>query len=230
MAHVKKNNGNDVRTAFDIRKTSEAAFLFIKEEGTKGLSFMKLLKLLYLADRQVFFDSAKTITGDIAISMEHGPVLSETYNCIKHANPKIKRHQLKKNLTPFDVENYSYWSSRFKIDDLYCFATSEIPILSLSPYEINVIRSVSNYFKGYTQFEMVDWCHDKNNLPEWDYHSPESSENKIINLTKYHSMNVGKDSLEKLQSIMIEEHSYNSPLPGEISLEELHELLVQQGY
>jgi len=44
---------------------------------------MRLLKLLYIADRESLAETGKTITGDQPCAMERGPVLCETYDLIR---------------------------------------------------------------------------------------------------------------------------------------------------
>ncbi len=46
------------------------------------MSYMKLLKLLYLAARGALLAHGRPITYDRYVSMDHGPVLSQTYNLI----------------------------------------------------------------------------------------------------------------------------------------------------
>jgi len=64
-----------VRFPFNERKAAQAAaYLLVKHGGQ--LNYMKLIKLLYLADRQALLDCGKPITGDRMVSMPKGPVLS----------------------------------------------------------------------------------------------------------------------------------------------------------
>src|SRR5579871_3129735 len=53
---------------------------------------MQLLKLLYLADRESIRRAGHPITGDRFAAMKWGPVLSQTYNCIKDEHPD-HRHE-----------------------------------------------------------------------------------------------------------------------------------------
>ncbi len=46
------------------------------------MSYMKLIKLLYLADREALARWGRPITTDSYVSMKHGPVLSEVLNLI----------------------------------------------------------------------------------------------------------------------------------------------------
>jgi uncharacterized phage-associated protein len=44
---------------------------------------MRLIKLLYIADRELLAESGRTLTGDRAVAMKNGPVLSRVYDLIK---------------------------------------------------------------------------------------------------------------------------------------------------
>jgi uncharacterized phage-associated protein len=67
---------------FDSEKTLQAARLLLdKHEGC--MSFLRLLKLLYIADRELLTETGRTLTGDKAVAMKHGPVLSTLYDVLK---------------------------------------------------------------------------------------------------------------------------------------------------
>ena len=67
---------------FSLGKTIEAAAVILKEHGGR-VTRLRLLKLLYIADRRRLAESGRTITGDHPYAMEHGPVLDDTYGLIK---------------------------------------------------------------------------------------------------------------------------------------------------
>jgi uncharacterized phage-associated protein len=46
---------------------------------------LKLLKLMYLADRKSLLETGVPITGDSISALDKGPVLSQTYNRLKPA-------------------------------------------------------------------------------------------------------------------------------------------------
>jgi uncharacterized phage-associated protein len=60
----------------------QASVVLLKEHAGR-MSRMRLLKLLYIADREVLSETLRPITGDHAVAMDHGPVLSHTYDLIK---------------------------------------------------------------------------------------------------------------------------------------------------
>lgn len=45
----------------------------------------RILKLLYIADRELIAHHRRPITGDRPVAMDHGPVLSHTYDLMKGA-------------------------------------------------------------------------------------------------------------------------------------------------
>jgi uncharacterized phage-associated protein len=69
--------------AFTAEKVIQAAGILLKATEPHRMSRLRLLKLLYIADRESIQRSGRPITGDDAVAMDHGPVLSRTYDCIK---------------------------------------------------------------------------------------------------------------------------------------------------
>lgn len=66
---------------YDEEKTAQmAGYLLKKHDGI--MPYLKLMKLLYLADRQSMLEYGDSMTGDSFVSMRMGPVLSNTYNRI----------------------------------------------------------------------------------------------------------------------------------------------------
>jgi uncharacterized phage-associated protein len=47
------------------------------------MEYVRLLKLLYIADREMMAEAGAPITGDRAVAMDHGPVLSHVYDLVK---------------------------------------------------------------------------------------------------------------------------------------------------
>ncbi|MGL4944321.1 MAG: Panacea domain-containing protein [Thermoguttaceae bacterium] len=67
---------------FDFQESLEAAGLFLQLAGGR-MRFIRLIKLLYIADRVCLEMEARTITGDKVCAMPHGPVLNTVYSLIK---------------------------------------------------------------------------------------------------------------------------------------------------
>jgi len=69
-------------TMYSEHKAAQmCAFFLSKVEGGK-MSHLKLMKLLYLADRESYRRHGHGISGDAMVSMPYGPALSQTLNHI----------------------------------------------------------------------------------------------------------------------------------------------------
>jgi uncharacterized phage-associated protein len=64
---------------FQRKRATQAAARLLDRRGGR-MSYMQLLKLMYLADRNAILAYGRPTTYDWYVSMDHGPVLSQTYN------------------------------------------------------------------------------------------------------------------------------------------------------
>ena len=56
----------------------------ITTETKDEINYVKLLKLMYLVERELIVNLLPPITSDDYVAMDYGPVLSKTYDCIKY--------------------------------------------------------------------------------------------------------------------------------------------------
>lgn len=77
---------------FDMDKTLAAAGYLLSLAGGK-LSILKLVKMLYYADRLALERWHRTITGDAFYSLPKGPIVSTAYNLMKGKGPKRLQEQ-----------------------------------------------------------------------------------------------------------------------------------------
>ena len=68
---------------FNYQRTLQAVAELLKLNSVQRMNYMRLLKLLYIADREMLASHAFSITGDAIAAMERGPVLSQTYDLIR---------------------------------------------------------------------------------------------------------------------------------------------------
>jgi uncharacterized phage-associated protein len=66
---------------FNEQKTTQAAARFLNL-ADKRMNYMKLIKLLYLMDREALIRWGRPVTGDKYFSMKLGPVLSEVLDLL----------------------------------------------------------------------------------------------------------------------------------------------------
>ena len=66
---------------FNERKVAQMAAFFLQQAGGT-LNILKLMKLLYLSEREAMNRYGEPLSYDAMVSMPHGPVLSMTYECM----------------------------------------------------------------------------------------------------------------------------------------------------
>jgi uncharacterized phage-associated protein len=72
-----------MRLPFKEAKATQAAAHLLKLRGGR-MKYLKLVKLLYLADREALLRWGQPLTTDHYVSMEYGPVVSRTYALISN--------------------------------------------------------------------------------------------------------------------------------------------------
>ncbi len=114
------------------------------------MSYLKLLKLLYLADRKALLTLGRPITFDRYVSMDHGPVLSQTYNLIVgEERPDAP----------------SYWRRYISEPDHYEVALlGDAPSGALSPVQERILDEIFDEFGHWGRWDLVRLTHT---LPEW---------------------------------------------------------------
>jgi len=141
----------DIPLKFDEKKTTQAAAILLRKHGGP-MEFLKLLKLLYLADRQSLLRSGRSITCDRYVSMDHGPVLSMTYDLISNGT---------------SVQKESFWLQHISVPADYRVKVLNDPGNSeLSEVETQMLEEVYATFGNWDQWKLVDEV--MHVLPEWE--------------------------------------------------------------
>lgn len=115
-------------------------------------NYVRILKLLYLAERRCLRDRGRSLLGDRIVAMRHGPVMSEVYDLIRN------RHHWS-----------IHWNAHFLADDFDLVLESDSGNGRLSPFEIELIESIADQYAGHDQWELVELCHT---LDEWRMNEP----------------------------------------------------------
>jgi uncharacterized phage-associated protein len=141
-----------MRFPFDERKAAHAAAYLLKKHGNQ-LNSMKLIKLLYLVDRQSLLEFGKPITGDRMVSMPKGPVLSGILDLInwgkRRTEPSVWLEFLSEP-TGYDVGVVP----GITLEDLD----------RLSDDERRILDEVDEAYGHVDRWSLVDLTH---RLPEW---------------------------------------------------------------
>lgn len=131
-----------------------------------SMNYTKLIKLMYIADKTALQKYNYTISNDNIVSMKNGPVLSVTYDLIKHTGENKNILELQEWNKYFTKNNYEL-SFQENIEDKISEILSD-DVLWLSDADIEIIETINNEYKDYTYSDMIDLIHDKNSFPEVD--------------------------------------------------------------
>lgn len=140
-----------MKLKYNEEKTTQAAAYLIKKRGQGFMSYMKLIKLLYYADREAWEKLNRPITFDNYVSMKNGTVLSRTLEVI---NGEERDSYWEKH-----IEHYRQGDHEVKIKD-GCDPGTD----SLSESEIEILDKIFAEYGSLERFKLGDLTHT---LPEW---------------------------------------------------------------
>jgi uncharacterized phage-associated protein len=130
------------------KATAVTAFL-LKLRGGR-MSYLKLIKLVYLADREALHRWGFSITADRYVSMDHGPVVSSIYNLILS-----------------DERNKPFWSQYITPpmgEYEVALRSGEVPENQLSKAEEKLLSEIFGTYGTWSRWQLRDFTHT---LPEW---------------------------------------------------------------
>ena len=147
------------RFRFD-RSLQATAYLLKWAEGHE-MSYIHLLKMLYIADREYLAEYGYTITGDKAVAMQYGPVLSRILNLIKgkKSQSEIWRQYI-----------------QTKPGDRTVRLIADPGIGDLSRASMAKLDSVFERFGNLKPFEVVRLTHE---FPEWEAYYQDNTSTPI---------------------------------------------------
>ena len=134
---------------FRERETTQAAaHLLTLHRGE--MPYLKLIKLLYFAERRALVDTGRPITYDRYVSMPHGPVLSRTYDLLmEEPEPGVE----------------SYWHRYISVPSNYSVhVLGKVPTDRLSRAQQEVLGQVFAEYGHFDKWKLRDLSHE---LPEW---------------------------------------------------------------
>ena len=145
-----------MRFVFRERKAAQAAARLLDSHGG-SMPYVKLIKLLYLADRESLIDSGYPITGARLVSMDKGPVLSEVLDLIT-----------------WEQDGDSPWRRYVSPPERYEVSLAAAPDADeLSEYELAILDGVFERFGRMDRWALVRYTHT---LPEWVHPDGSSSD------------------------------------------------------
>ena len=137
---------------FSEVKTTQVATRLLQKRGGE-MSYLKLIKLLYLIDRAALDRWGRPVTFDDYYSMEHGQVLSRTLDLINDED------------VPPGQTDPSFWHQHISAPSNHeVKLLQEAPIDELSRVEIALIDEIYAEYGQFSRWQLRDLHHT---LPEY---------------------------------------------------------------
>ena len=134
---------------FNERKATQVAAQFLRLRGGR-MSYMKLIKLMYLADREALLRWGRPISTDRYVSMDKGPVLSRVLDLATDGD---------------DPSRPAIWSEQISETVSYEVALKADPGSDeLSEAEIALLDEIFKIHGRKSRWDLVELPHQ---LPEW---------------------------------------------------------------
>jgi uncharacterized phage-associated protein len=137
---------------FNYQRTLQAVAELLRLHAVPRMNYMRLLKLLYIADREMLATHAFPITGDAIVAMERGPVLNRTYDLIR--------------------ANEGDWAKFIHKEHYDVVLANDPGKGQLSKAILAKLREVTERYQDMDEWDMVEETHK---LEEWRKHFPPGS-------------------------------------------------------
>jgi uncharacterized phage-associated protein len=144
---------------FCEKKAAQVAayFLLRASDRQANITVLKLMKLMYLAERLSYERFGFPIIGDSLVSMPNGPVLSRTLDLINFGSSSDQSEwdaliaaKMGRDMALNDNEGLNVESLR-----------------ELSDSDIEVLDSIWRKFGQWSALKLREYTHDPDNCPEW---------------------------------------------------------------
>jgi uncharacterized phage-associated protein len=179
---------------FDTIKVTQAAgFLLKRHNGF--ITRKRLLKLLYIVDRELIQQTHRPLTGDKPVAMDHGPVLSKTYDLLKG-----------------ETSGYEFWNRFIQQVAPYTHKLVEDPgIGRLSKLELSKLDEVIQRYWWIDDDELSDLTHE---FPEWKRNEPPKGSRNFIPIEHVLEALGFGTSIEKFRQEAQADHELDALLAG----------------
>jgi uncharacterized phage-associated protein len=144
---------------FDPEKALQAVAFLLRRETGHRMNYMRLLKVLYIAERESLAESGKFITGSRVIAMERGPVLEDILSLIRGLHSSTPE-----------------WSRFIRRDRYHLEMTADPGVGRLSRFVREKLEEVADRHEEDDEWDMVAKTHE---LLEWQRNNPGTSSKEI---------------------------------------------------
>jgi uncharacterized phage-associated protein len=139
---------NTMKSRFDERKSTQIAGALLQLAGGK-MNYLKLVKLMYIVDREALKRWGYPLTGDEYYSLPHGPIVSRVYDLIADEP---------------GLSSSAYWKDFIQTHDYEVRLARPASDEALAPADTELITEVFQRFGHLDQWQLRDLTHG---FPEW---------------------------------------------------------------
>lgn len=136
-----------MRFAFDEHRAVQAASILLDRAGG-SMDYLKLVKLLYLADRASLIETEVPITDDHYASMKHGPTPCQVLELILQEQPRED----------------SIWHRYIKREHFVAHLCGSVEREQLSESNVDLLNEI---YETYGQLRPSEVVSETQALPEW---------------------------------------------------------------
>lgn len=123
-----------------LQKKIQAAGVILRDRGPTDR--LRLLKLLYIADREALKQRGAPILGGLMVAMKHGPLHSEVYDLIKGSHA-----------------SEAEWSACFQSQGNTISMIHDPGRIDLSPFEIDLLNATADRYRDVDTWELSELTH-----------------------------------------------------------------------
>lgn len=138
-----------------VEKAIQAIGVLFRQDGVNRMNYMRLLKLLYIADREAITETGRAIIGGPIVAMERGPVLEEVYELIRGQH-----------------KDMPLWDGFLKKDRYALELVGDPDVKKLSKYEIRKLQEVGHRHEDDDEWALSQLTHS---FAEWKKNDPGTS-------------------------------------------------------
>jgi len=172
------------RFHFDADKAIQAIGVLMTHDHVSQMNFMRVLKLLYLSEREALKETGRPIIGDSVVATERGPVMENVYSLLRGQHSGFKEFSKHFNTVRYNLVMHL-----------------QPDVGELSKYEIETIQRIAKQHEDADEWELSQFTRDQ--LPEWQKNNPGKS-SKAIPVEDILAA-IGKDDAEIKQIIADEQ-------------------------
>lgn len=175
-------NGEATTLMFNTARAAQIAAFFAHKQGGV-INVMKLVKLMYLADREALDQLGEPLTYDRMVSLDNGPILSQTLNLING------------DFDPSILATWEEWiSDRANHDVRLKRHVSREQLDQLSNMDLEILETTWAKFGSMNQWMLSKFTHE--HCKEWV--DPEGSSRQISELDVLLALGRPRDQAEAL--------------------------------